>query len=103
MQPEESPYSSHPDGTVVEVWVVPGATRDSIEGVYDGALRIRVAAPPERGRATEAVGRLLARRAGVRRARLLSGARSRRKRFLLPGLAPAEAADRLPEPGAAPR
>jgi len=67
------------------VWVVPGASRTEIVGLHDGAVRIRVAAPPEGGKANEAVVAKLAAATGAR-ARLLSGGASRRKRILLEGL-----------------
>ncbi|NOX22165.1 MAG: DUF167 domain-containing protein, partial [Actinobacteria bacterium] len=47
------------DGVVVDVWVVPGASRTEIVGAHDGALRIRVAAPPEGGKANRAVRKAL--------------------------------------------
>ena len=90
-----APYlSAHPDGVVVEVWVVPGASRDSIDGTYDGAMRVRTAAPAEGGRANRAVARLVAARFGARRATVISGETSRRKRVLVAGttLATAQAA-----------
>jgi len=78
--------SGHPDGVVIEVWVVPGASRDSLGGIHDGALRVRTVAPAEGGRANRAVGRLVAARLGVRRAEVIAGARSRRKRVLVAGV-----------------
>ncbi|MBI5157448.1 MAG: DUF167 domain-containing protein [Acidimicrobiia bacterium] len=74
-----------PDGVIVEVWVVPGASRDSLGGIHDGALRVRTAAPAEGGKANRAVARLVAERIGVRRAEVVAGAHSRRKRVLLAG------------------
>ncbi len=73
---------NHPDGSTLTVWVVPGARRTEIVGYYGDALRIRVAAPPEKGLANKAVAQLLgdALRAKVR---LASGATSRRKRFVV--------------------
>lgn len=78
--------SAHPDGVIIEVWVVSGASRDSLGGIHDGALRIRTAAPAEGGRANRAVARLVAERIGVRRAEVIAGARSRRKRVLVTGV-----------------
>jgi uncharacterized protein (TIGR00251 family) len=79
------PISPHEDGCVLVVWVVPGARRTEIVGRHGDALRIRVTAPPEKGKANRAVQRLLAASFGTRVA-LLSGAGSRRKRYLLEGL-----------------
>jgi len=84
-----------PQGALVDVWVVPGAARTEISGIHDGALRVRVAAPPERGRANEAVARVIAEAAGVRRGRVVAGHGSRRKRVLLEGVEPSAAGDRL--------
>ncbi len=70
-------------GVIVTVWVVPGASRTEVTGLHDGAVRIRVAAPPEGGRANRAVVRQLAKTLGSRRVELRSGASSRRKRFFV--------------------
>lgn len=70
---------------MLTVWVVPGARSTEIVGFYGGALRVRVAAPPEHGRANTALIAHLSERLGVR-VRLMSGAGSRRKRLLVPGL-----------------
>jgi uncharacterized protein (TIGR00251 family) len=42
-------------GLVVSVHVTPGARRISVGGAHGGALRIRVVAAPDRGRANRAV------------------------------------------------
>lgn len=81
-------------GCRLVVWVVPGASRSEIGGVHGDALKVRVAAPPEHGRATAAVEHLLSGRLGVRVA-LLSGASARRKTFLVPGLGSADVVSRL--------
>ncbi len=88
------PFRVHPDGTEVVVWVVPGASRSEVVGLHGDALRIRVAAPPEGGKANKSVIRLLAGVTGVR-VRLVSGAGSRRKRLVLEGLSPDDAATLL--------
>lgn len=75
-------------GVRLPVFVVPGASRDAIVGEHDGALRVRVAAPPEKGRANAAVRELLARELGLRRADLVitAGLGSRRKTVLVRGV-----------------
>ena len=51
----------------LNVKVVPGASRDQIVGWLGDALKIKVTAPPEKGKANEAVVTLLAKTLGVRR------------------------------------
>jgi uncharacterized protein (TIGR00251 family) len=60
------------DGDDVLVWVkaVPGASRDEIAGVLGGRLKVRVAAPPEGGKANRAIAMLLARAIGVKAGRV---------------------------------
>jgi uncharacterized protein YggU (UPF0235/DUF167 family) len=79
---------AHPRGSVFAVTVVPRGGRNAIERGSDGALRVRVTAPPVAGAANTAVLRLLADALGVRRADLeiLSGGSARRKRILVSGL-----------------
>lgn len=55
------------DGLMLPVKVVPGASRTRILGEWDGRLRIAVAAPPERGKANEALIAYLAKRLGLRK------------------------------------
>jgi uncharacterized protein (TIGR00251 family) len=62
------------------VKVVPGATRERIVGWLGDALKVTVAAPPERGYANRAVAELLERTLGVA-VRLVAGERSPRKVF----------------------
>ena len=49
----------------LKVKVVPGSSRDGIVGWLEDALKIKVTAPPEKGRANEAVVSLLAERLGL--------------------------------------
>ncbi len=61
--------------------VHPRASRDEVVGIRNGALRLRVAAPPVEGEANEASLRFLAKILGLPRSRLeiVKGERSRHK------------------------
>jgi hypothetical protein len=80
--------------TIIAVWVVPGASRSSVVGEHGTALKVRVAAPPERGKANAAVAELLA---GILDARveLEAGGATRSKRFRIRDMGPHEVAERL--------
>jgi len=82
----------HPSdgGTLVEVLVVPRASRDRVVGPHDGRLKVQVTAPPVEGAANDAVIRLLARTLGVprRAVRVVKGPSSRRKTLHVADLAP---------------
>jgi len=84
---DELLLATHADGVALSVRVVPGASRTRIVGILGGALKVAVAAPPEGGKANDAVIRLLAAAVGVRRADvvLLSGPTRRQKRLCIVG------------------
>jgi uncharacterized protein (TIGR00251 family) len=92
-------FSASPDGrgTLIEVKAVPGASRSEIAGPHGGALKVRVAAPPERGQANAALCEILAEALGVPRrdVTVVRGASNARKTLLVAGLTPAETARRL--------
>jgi len=78
-----------PTATVVlRVHVQPGAGKSAVTGRYGDAVKLKVAAPPEGGRANDAVASLLASTLGVDRSHveLASGAASRAKRFTVSGV-----------------
>lgn len=62
------PLRIHQSGPDVLLWIkaVPGASRDQISGVLGDRLKIRIAAPPEDGKANEAICRLLAEQLGIK-------------------------------------
>ncbi len=70
-------------GVLVDVAVVPNAKRTEVVGLHDGALRVRLAAPPVDGAANEALQQWLARSLGLpqRAVELVQGQTSRRKRL----------------------
>ena len=84
-------------GVVVHVHVLPRSGRTEIVGRHGDALKVRVAAPPVDGRATDAARVAVAAALGVAPSAVtvVGGERSRLKRFRVDGLGPADAAHRL--------
>ncbi len=84
-------------GTLLRVKVVPGASRSAVAGIHGDDLRVRIAAPAERGKANAALVALLAERLGVRRAQIevVRGASQPRKTLRIDGLRPDEVLERL--------
>ena len=80
-----TPLRAVSDGVSVDVWVVPGARKPGFDGLHDGAVRLKVAAPPEGGRANDEAARVLAAAIGGRRGRVVKGLSSRRKRIEVTG------------------
>ena len=83
--------------TTVQVHVQPGARSSEIQGVRNGTVYIRVAAPPREGRANRALLELMATRLGVRKSDLVivRGHTSRDKVVAIQGITPAEVSRRL--------
>ena len=69
----------------IDVHATPGARRNEVGGTHDGALRIWVTAPADKGRANQAIAKTLAKALGLRGAQieLIRGQTSRRKVFLI--------------------
>ncbi len=76
------------DGLVFAVRVVTRANRNAIEGEWQGALKVRLVAPPVEGRANEALRRLLAEHLEVPLSaiEIVGGERSRTKRLRIRGI-----------------
>jgi uncharacterized protein (TIGR00251 family) len=79
----------HVEGCVLPVRAQPGARRAGVQGEQNGALKVAVTAPPEDGRANQALLEVLREALGLKRSQveLLSGQTSRDKRFLIRGVA----------------
>jgi uncharacterized protein len=75
----------------------PGARKAGVLGEHGGALKVAVTAPPEGGRANQALAEVLRAALGLKRSQveLLSGQTSRDKRFLVHGLTSEELQVRL--------
>jgi uncharacterized protein len=76
------------NGVSFRVRVQPRASRDEVGGEWEGALKVRLTAPPVDSKANEALCRLLAKYLKVPHGavRLLSGERSRTKRVEVAGV-----------------
>jgi uncharacterized protein len=95
------PPSLEADGAIrvarLSVKVVPKASRDALDGWVGHALKVRVTAPPERGKANAAVEALLAGALGLRRAqvRIIAGQGAPRKAVEIEGLSEEDVRARL--------
>jgi uncharacterized protein (TIGR00251 family) len=86
-----------PGGVLIDVRLRPRASRSGVGGIREGALELRVCAPPVEGEANAAARELLADVLEVSRARvaLHGGEKSKRKVFRVEGLDPAAALARI--------
>jgi uncharacterized protein len=75
-------------GVTFAVRVTPRASRDAVGGEHDGALKVRLTAPPVDDRANDALRRLLANCLNVPIAavRIVAGEKSRTKRVVVAGV-----------------
>jgi uncharacterized protein (TIGR00251 family) len=89
--------SEHAEGLVLPVRAQPRARKPGVQGEQGGALKLAVSAPPEDGRANEALVEMLAEVLDIRRSQiaLLSGQTARDKKFLIRGLNRADLEQRL--------
>jgi hypothetical protein len=85
-------------GVLIDVRVIPRAGRSEITGTRDGALLVRLNAPPVDGAANAELIRLLAGTFDVPRrdVTIVSGTTSKRKRVKVVGITQDRAASRLP-------
>jgi uncharacterized protein (TIGR00251 family) len=75
-------------GCILPVHAQPGARRNAIVGEHAGALKVAVTAPPQDGRANQALAEVLREALQLKRAQveLMRGHASREKVFLIRGL-----------------
>ena len=91
--------TSDDDDVLLPVKVVPKSSRDRIVGELDGALKVAVAAAPEKGEANKAVCKLIAKTLGLRgnQVQVNAGHGSPRKTLRITGTSIEHIRDALPE------
>jgi hypothetical protein len=89
--------TEHAEGCVLPVRAQPGARKAGVLGEQNGALKVAVTAPPEDGRANQALVEALRELLGLKRSQveLIGGLTSRDKRFLIRGVTRAELEKRV--------
>ena len=85
------------DGVILPVHAQPGARKNGITGVHDGRLKVAVTQAAEKGKANQALIKLLTELLGVKRAQisLVAGEMSHHKKFLITGIDRATLEQRL--------
>ena len=77
----------HSEGCLLAVRAQPGARKNAVTGERAGALKVSVTAPPEEGKANQAIIELLRDWLSLKRSQveLVSGATNRNKQILIRG------------------
>ena len=72
------------DGLRIKVKLHPQSSRNSIDGIQDGRLKVSVTSPAEKGKANEALIRLLAKVLGIAKSNIeIAGGETSREKVLL--------------------
>lgn len=77
------------DSVVFTAKIVPGSSRTSIEGVLDDMLKIKIAAPPEKGKANKELISFLAKKLNIKKndIQVISGQTNPVKQLSVKGVA----------------
>lgn len=91
------PFTANDDGVTFAVRGQPNAKKNAVVGVHGGAVKVAVSAPPEDGRANEAILQTLSDWLGVKRnqVELIRGASNRSKVVRVSGVAEQVIASKL--------
>jgi uncharacterized protein (TIGR00251 family) len=90
-----------PELTRIEVRVQPNARRSELVGFEDGVWRVRIAAPPVKGKANKELLEFLSDILGLSKSQLAieKGLLSRRKVVSISGLTPDQVMEQIAKPG----
>ncbi|HBC89728.1 MAG TPA: YggU family protein [Lentisphaeria bacterium] len=77
------------DGISIDCWIQPKSSKSAFAGIHGESLKIKIAAPPEDGKANEELCAFLAKNLGISKSsvQIRSGASSRRKIIFCHGAA----------------
>jgi uncharacterized protein len=91
------PLTETKSGLLLRVRVLPRSSRTEVSGVQDGALKLKITAPPVEGQANEACLRFLAETLGIRKSQIVlaAGPTAKTKAFVISGLDRRELEGRL--------
>jgi hypothetical protein len=80
--------SETPDGLLLPIQAQPKAKQNAVTGIHAGRLKVAVTQAPEKGKANDAILKLLAKSLGVKRSQLeiVSGATSSKKVLRITGI-----------------
>jgi uncharacterized protein (TIGR00251 family) len=89
----------HAEGILLPVRAQPGARQNAVRGEHNGALRVSVTQTAEKGKANEAVARVLCKELHLRgsQVELLTGATAQNKQFLIRQISLADLTERIVE------
>jgi len=78
-------FEEKEDNIIMNLWIIPRASKNAIQGLHGNALKVRIQAPPVEGKANQALIKFLSKQWHVPRANIeiLSGETGRQKRVLL--------------------
>lgn len=73
------------EGVIISLYIQPNASKTEIIGEHNGALKVKIKAPPVEGKANDEVMRFLSKALGISKSQveLLKGDRSREKKVLV--------------------
>ncbi|HKL20449.1 MAG TPA: DUF167 domain-containing protein [Tichowtungia sp.] len=86
-----------PQGLDVRIRAVPRASKNEIQGIYDGALKVRLTSPPVDGKANRALIKFLSKTLNISKAQieLKQGQTGRSKTLHIQGMTPSEIRKKL--------
>jgi len=78
------------EGTTVDLYVQPRASKNAMAGIHEGVLKVRLTAPPVEGEANKECLKFLAKVFLIPKSQLevIQGHKSRRKTILMRGVSP---------------